>query len=326
MSLSVTLYDESGVKISPRAPISFSLIHSMDTPVDSLKAVFLEEPCFSREMAAVEIHSTERTLFSGLIDEQELQISSSGKWVTLTGRSRAALLCDNEALPGQYLETKLDSIFERHVKPYGFSFIQTEEQLPLPSFLVAKGESELDVLIRFCLLSGYPAPRFTADNRMVVSRRNAGRTFYVSNTAQGAIPFLSIFRKLARHTCISEIFLKNQDGIYSTAVENPYALLHGIRRRRYLSPANEWAVRGDLDAKRRIAASMYNRLAVETQLPGLHAAELGDNVFLDDGTTADLYSITGIKWQRKEQGDSTLLILSSPELWTESGGIYDVAQ
>ncbi len=326
MSFSITLFDEAGTAVFPHMPVAFSLIRSTDTPVDGLKAVFLEEPAFSREMAEVEIHSPQGILFSGLVDEQELLVSSEGRWVTLTGRSRASLLCDNEALPAQYLETGIDSIFERHVKPYGFSSLQAEERPPLPSFLVAKGESELDVLNRFCLLAGYPIPRFTADNRLILSQGSAGSSFTVSNSASDAIPFLSVRRALARHTCISEIYLKNQDGIYNTVVENPYALLHGIRRRRYLSPANEWAIRGDLDAKRRIAASMYNRISVEVQLSGLHAAELGDQVFLDDGFSSRPYTIIGMKWQRTEQGDTTLLILSDPQLTAENGGTYHVAQ
>lgn len=326
MSFSFVLYDENGTQLFPRAPLTFSLLRSADTPVDSLKAVFLQEDLFSREIAEVEINSSKGVFFSGVIDEQDLLISSSGQWVTLTGRSRAALLCDNEALPAQYLETGIDSIFERHVRPYGFSSVEAARQPPLPSFLVAKGESELDVLSRFCLLGGYPSPRFSADNRLILKWENAHSTLSISNTAKGAIPFLSISRKLARHTCISEIYLKNKDGIYSTLVENPHALAHNIRRKRYLAPANEWAIRGDLDARRRIADSMYNRLVIETEIPGLHAVQLYDRVLLDDGTVSRSYAVMGIKWRRTTQGDSTVLVLTEPEYLSGNGGTFNVDQ
>lgn len=313
MTFSFALFDEAGNKFFPHTPITFSLIRSMDTPVDSLKAVFLEEDLFSREIAEIEVHSEEGILFSGLMDEQDLQISSSGRWVTLTGRSRSALLCDNEALPAQYLETGIDSIFERHVRPYGFSSMEVSRQPPLPSFLVAKGESELDVLTRFCLLSGYPSPRFSPDHRLILTRSDAQNTFFISNKKTGAIPFLSVSRKWARHTCISQIYLKNQDGIYCTVVENPHAILHHIQRKRYLSPANEWAIRADLDAKRRIASSMYNRFVIEAELPEFHPISLGDTILLDDTISSDSYSVIGIKWQRTSQGDSTILVLTQSD-------------
>ena len=81
MSFSFVLYDENGTQLFPRAPLTFSLLRSADTPVDSLKAVFLQEELFSREIAEVEINSSKGVFFSGVIDEQDLLISSSGQWV-----------------------------------------------------------------------------------------------------------------------------------------------------------------------------------------------------------------------------------------------------
>ncbi len=314
MTFSAVLYAESGERLFPGTPVSFSLIHSTDTPIASLKIIFGDEDLFSRGIAGIDGFLGDTFIFSGLVDEQELLINAAGRWVTLTCRSRAALLCDNEALPAQYLETGIDSIFERHVRPYGFSEMRVSRQPPLPSFLVAKGDSELDVLARFCLLSGYPSPRFTPDGCLILTDPKGQSSWQVSNTAKGAIPFLSVSKKLARHTCISEIYLKNHDGIYCTVIENPHAIAHGIRRRRYLAPAREWAMRDDLDAKRRIRSSMYNRLLVEAELPGLYGVSLYDQVLLCyDGMFEKSYLVLGYKLQRNAQGDSTTVVLTEPD-------------
>lgn len=314
MNCTVTCFEESGKALFPAAPVSFSLLRSTDTPVDSLKAVFLYEDLFSQEIAGVDAFLGETLVFSGLVDEQELLIHSSGRWVTLTCRSKASLLCDNEALPAQYLETGIDSIFERHIRPYGFGSLQVSRQPPLSSFVVTKGESELDVLIRFCQLSGYPDPRFTPEGQLTLTKPKALGAWKVSNTDAAAIPFLSVAKTSARHTCISEIYLKSQDGIYRTCIENSHALQHGIRRKRYLAPAREWAIRADLDAQRRIRASMYNRMLVDAKLPGLYPISLFDRVVLeyDRFSSADC-RVLGAKLERTSQGDSTQLILTEPE-------------
>lgn len=63
-------------------------------------------------------HGGER-VFTGVVDECQVEQSGNGSVLELSGRGMAALLLDNEALGQDYGTATLEDILRDHVRPYG---------------------------------------------------------------------------------------------------------------------------------------------------------------------------------------------------------------
>ena len=103
-------------------PVHFSCVSSVDTPADSIKATFLifHPKEWMKEIKALELQGDGNRLFHGICDRQIVSLQQDGCRMTVWGRSDAALLLDNEAIPQEYVRVSLDEMFDKHIKPYGF--------------------------------------------------------------------------------------------------------------------------------------------------------------------------------------------------------------
>lgn len=126
----------------------FSWVCSADTPADSLKVRCLQQ--IDAEIACIEVQSGGRRLFRGFCDRQKTFVDGTGCHTELWGRSDAAVLMDNEAIPQEYSRVTLQELFEKHIKPYGF-----QNDLPqaatLNYFRVGKGVSEWEAFSDGCI-------------------------------------------------------------------------------------------------------------------------------------------------------------------------------
>lgn len=126
----------------------FSWVCSADTPADSLKVRCLQQ--IGTEVARIEVQSGGRRLFRGFCDRQKTFVDGIGCHTELWGRSDAAVLMDNEAIPQEYRRVTLQELFEKHIKPYGF-----QNDLPqaavLSHFRVGKGVSEWEAFSDGCI-------------------------------------------------------------------------------------------------------------------------------------------------------------------------------
>lgn len=126
----------------------FSWVCSADTPADSLKVRCLQQ--MEAEVVRIEVQSGGRRLFRGFCDRQKTFVDGTGCHTELWGRSDAAVLMDNEAIPQEYSRVTLQELFEKHIKPYGF-----QNDLPqaatLNYFRVSKGVSEWEAFSDGCI-------------------------------------------------------------------------------------------------------------------------------------------------------------------------------
>ena len=126
----------------------FSWVCSADTPADSLKVRCLQQ--MEAEVVRIEVQSGGRRLFRGFCDRQKTFVDGTGCHTELWGRSDAAVLMDNEAIPQEYSRVTLQELFEKHIKPYGF-----QNDLPqaatLNYFRVGKGVSEWEAFSDGCI-------------------------------------------------------------------------------------------------------------------------------------------------------------------------------
>lgn len=228
----------------------FSWVCSADTPADSLKVQCLQQ--IGTEVARIEVQSGGRRLFRGLCDRQKTFVDGAGCHTELWGRSDAAVLMDNEAIPQEYSRVSLQELFEKHIKPYGF-----QNDLPqaamLNYFRVGKGVSEWEVFSDGCIQALGQQP-FVHLSR--VSARLPGKQRHLVGV-QDAV--LRLSRVVRREKVISQVLLRDEWGRYSTRIENPQAQRLAIQRRRCLIPSAQWE-RPTADAQRRMNRSMEGRI------------------------------------------------------------------
>lgn len=246
----------------------FSCVCSADTPADSLKVQFLQP--LDTEVAYIEVQSGGRRLFRGICDRQKHSIDRAGCRTELWGRSDAAVLMDNEAVPQEYSRVTLQELFEKHIKPYGF-YNDLPDSAVLNHFRVRKGVSEWEAFSDACIQALGQQP-FVQQAR-VTARLSGNQSHSVGQ--QDAVRRLT--RVVRREQVISQVLLRDEWGRYTTAIENSQAQGLAIQRRRCLIPSAQWE-RPSADAQRRMSRSMEGRIQWELELGKLVDWELGDRI------------------------------------------------
>ena len=126
-------------------PLSWELNYTAGVPSDSFwvrcpwQAGQGTDPAEWVRFSAAEAGET---VFSGVVDECEVNQGAEGLRLEVSGRGMAALLLDNEALGQDYGTATLEDILRDHVAPYGIE-LSGEASLPAVSpFSVSTGSSE----------------------------------------------------------------------------------------------------------------------------------------------------------------------------------------
>ena len=103
-------------------PLSWELNYTAGVPSDSFwvrcpwQAGQGTDPAEWVRFSAAEAGET---VFSGVVDECEVNQGAEGLRLEVSGRGMAALLLDNEALGQDYGTATLEDILRDHVAPYG---------------------------------------------------------------------------------------------------------------------------------------------------------------------------------------------------------------
>ena len=152
-------------------PLSWELNYTAGVPSDSFwvrcpwQASQGTDPAEWVRFSAAEAGET---VFSGVVDECEVNQGTEGLRLEVSGRGMAALLLDNEALGQDYGTATLEDILRDHVAPYGIE-LAGEASLPAVSpFSVPTGSSEWAVLYEFAQYCGGVCPRFDRAGRLVL--------------------------------------------------------------------------------------------------------------------------------------------------------------
>lgn len=226
------IYDANGPDGSVKlpGPIKIRIDRDADAPADGLKGVFpLPERCGMLTELTVK-QDNGAVVFSGIVDEQEQNITE--RTLTLAARSRAALLLDNEAMPQNYVNPSLATIFSRHIQPYGFLSYTGDGSTFSGTLSVTKGMSEWSAAASFCSRFLNTAPKIT-DGMFDASGSAPQRELLFGH---GGIGFYSGI--LCNRFCelYSSLYSLDADGgTYSLSSFCTDAEKLGIRRRRLLS-------------------------------------------------------------------------------------------
>ena len=167
------------------------------------------------------------TVFSGVVDECEVNQGAEGLRLEVSGRGMAALLLDNEALGQDYGTATLEDILRDHVEPYG---IQTEGGAalgPVSRFSVAAGSSEWAVLYEFARYHNGICPRFDREGRLILSPWPDTREIALDD----AVPVERLSCRVRRYGVLSQVVVRDRYQNRTETVENPaFQALGGHRR------------------------------------------------------------------------------------------------
>ena len=293
------------------APAQLLLDRTEDTPADRLTAAFEGDAGIREELAEMTLRAAGGTVFSGLVDTQQIRTDGAGIRLQLDGRSDAAVLLDNEALPQTYYRLTLGDLCRLLLAPYGFGGPVLD--LPdrwLASFVIPKGTSVWEAVERFCLQAGLPPPRIDTGRQLVV-RQGLGTVRRIANREAGALRWLSAERAIHRSEILSEIRVRAEDGVYRAVCPNPHIAGRGIVRTRLLIPPSAWAQGGILDAADRIRQSMRASSDCTVLLEGWAAVDPGDRVEMPElgETPPDGWYAAGVRHRVEADGITTELVL-----------------
>lgn len=257
---------------------SWRMEYACGIPCDSFYLECLWEPGEAGALAeAVRFAAEEdgERVFTGVVDEVCCGWDEDGARLSVSGRSMAALLLDNEALGCDYQTATLADILRDHVTPYGIQVGRTDRLPAVPDFSVAMGSSEWQALYHFCRYYGGVTPRFDRQGRLQVCAWQDGARRVLDEDAA----VLELAWKEKRYGVLSEVLVRDKarDQV-QRVVHSGFARRGGQCRRVLTMPGRSsyQAMRYSGEYQLQRAAEGWH--SVELMLPGTFRAWPGELV------------------------------------------------
>lgn len=230
-----------GEYVTLPAPISVRMSAQEDAPADALTAVFPGK--WEQTFCVLLVQDAAgKLIFDGIVDEQLAQYSASGCITQLEGRSRAALLLDNEAIPQTYAQASLAVLFERHAVPYGFHTLLGDVPAVRGAFAVKKGWSEWQALEGFCRSFFKAGVRALPGGILQVQESTAMESLCV--TPENGFQCTELQEHYNDYGVYSQLWTKQQgQAEYDCALQGALAQERGIQRRRLFQEGTDLSAR-----------------------------------------------------------------------------------
>lgn len=265
-----------------------------------------------RKAVKLRAYQDGKRVFTGLIDEAEWTLDQKGSRVTLSGRSMAALLLDNEAEAADYATATLEDILRDHVSPYG---IQVGEKSNIPAcqnFSVTAGSSEWQVVYDFARYHGGIPPRFDVNGRLLLTPMESGRELLLDDT----VALMELVGREKRYGVLSEVVVRDKRRRMAERVVNDTFLSQGGQARRLLTMSGtpgERAMR--YSGQFQLDRSEAQRRRLEVTVPALFFAWPGDliRVSREKEVGNGLWRVLESVVEEGAQGGSTTLVLGKPD-------------
>ena len=283
------IMDKDGVSTPLPEFLSWDVCHGMGEPCDWFEVSFIY---YSSQLPKLQTACSFRAthdgaiVFSGVIDEYSISIDEKGSVVTLSGRSKAALLLDNELPSQEYPTLGSAAAVASFVSPYGISSVIAGSSVTLSAFSVRTGESAWSALKRFCRYAWETIPYFTKDGTLILNGRS-GNTI----TVDASKDVSSIAMCDERYGIISDISVRNRvTGASYTSSNTAFAARGGKCHREMTVPKTTGADAVRYTAAYQIAESQRCKKCVKLTLTKQFACFPGDRVNL----TASKLGISGV--------------------------------
>ena len=246
-----------GTELRLPQPVQARLDREEDAPADGFSGVFpLRES--AGNVVGIRVYDRNGELcFDGITDKQE-ESRAGEQLLSLKGRSRAALLLDNEAIPQTYCMPSLSTIFRRHVQPYGFSGFRGGTKIFTGTLTVSKGMSEWQAAAAFCTQYLKVKPRIQ-DGVFDASGESPQGGIVFGNS--GGVPYSALTVQNRYGELFSELWAQGgTENAYLPVFRDKTAAALGVRRRRCLAAGQ--------DAESVLRAARGKSFAVLVDCPG----------------------------------------------------------
>ncbi len=293
-------------------PLSVTINMEEDVPADSLFATF--KYFESSELKTVKVYDDTTVVFTGVVDEQVTKSSEKGDFLSISARSLAALLLDNESVPISYNNPSTAVISQRHLKPFSIRSTENLSDTYFGTHTVYKGESNYKAVDGFSKKVYKNTVRVNENGELSFSGIAKNKSVVFSNTQEG-IPYHSFAENIKRCEPVSKVRIKvvNSSG-YHTVVENKSAIKKGIVRERYLN-----AVLTDTPAV--YAQSIIknsNKKAYELSLKckGQRLDTFGCDAVVEDSPKGELTGlyVSSVRYEQNGSKETTVVTLKRKEV------------
>lgn len=286
--------------------VSLVIESEESVPADTLAVIFAVDRRFD-EFKFLKMYYKDKLVFNGIVDNHTFIFDENGQYLKLNVRSMSAVLLDNEAMPQSYILPSINTIFRRHVKPYGFLGIVGENSTTAQEYTVFKGMSEWDVLYKFCTEVLDTIPRITVDNYIDISQDNSN----VVDILKVGNSSYCIEEDINRYNLISDIYVRlENDSTYSEVIRDDGAIAKGVVRKRYLNlvgNSNPTLSYGEA----RLKVCKQKSYKIKLQVQGYVDVRVGMRVELNDKTLGKISGlvISKIKYRLGSNRDNTEITL-----------------
>lgn len=295
--------------------VSWELCYGTGTPCDSFFVRCLwesgQEKLLSPACRFFAQWEGER-VFTGVVDEFACVCGSDGLYLELSGRSMAALLLDNEALPAQYQRATLADIVSDHVTPYGIKVVGGGKLPAVSGFTVSGGASEWSVVQEFACYYGGVVPRFDRQGQLVLDGHSDKETLMIADGN-----FLTSWEyREQRHGVLSQVAVRrNTAGGIQWVSDEAFLAEGGCARRVVSVPNTTGSTAMRYSADYQLRASRSERVRLTMTLAGGFLAWPGQlvTVSLSGFGANGQYRVAQTEVRCGEKGLSTTLILGETD-------------
>ena len=291
-------YDVSNV-------LSYEINKSVYIPCDSLNISFLN-PVITTEIKEIYAYNNGDIIFKGVVDKQICSFNKKGLISSISARNTAALLVDNESVPGTYILPNTKSIFFNHCEKFGF-------KNKLPDFfldgeyIVPKGISNWGAISNF--IRGISGEKIYVNNNDEICIFEPSKNIAVINEKNDIISAKLIYN---RSQPVSKIKYKIGDNNYIFTAENKELIKKDILRSRSINISSFplWKQKDIIKNIFRSSIKNYNFL--EICLAGSVNFNLYDSVDFSHNRLGsfDNQCIKEIAYIFDKNGEKTELVLS----------------
>lgn len=290
-----------GKSIPLPPPASVRLNRGEDAPADGFTGVFPLEKSVGN-ITYIQIYDKKQQLcFDGIVDEQK-ESCAAQRTLTLVARSRAALLLDNEAMPQTYHMPSLQTVFTRHVQPYGFQRVVGDSKTFSGELMITKGMSQWQAAAQFCTRFLKVKPRVVGTTFDASGEKPQGKVTFDN---AGGIVYSSITVENQYVQRLSELMAKSgKSGAYCLAAQDGTAVSLGIRRRRYLSD-------GSTNADQLVSSAAKKAFRVVVLCPGEQTLGLLTDATVRDTALGEISGLTvsQVDYRLDASGESSRITL-----------------
>ena len=303
--LILTAMTPSGEEAEFHSVQSLVLQKDFEVPADSMTFVLSE--VVKENIAYVVLKEDGREVYRGVVDEQNVYISSKEQ-TEFVSRSTACVLLDNEACPATFFYPDARLLTEKYLAPLGVTKFSGENRVYPGEFKVAKGMSCWQVMESFASKLYGMLPVVQGDT--IVFRDECDEEDVVFSLG-GENPPIRLEHRRLRCKPLSAVRVRTPESSgYTSVVYDKESVNCGIRRERYLNVTYS-SSDGLQKADRLISAARSKSETVRLVFDGRVLANTGVTALVegaDIDISASMYisSLRYVLDGRREQTEITL--------------------